>query len=110
MVNCICDPLGYPFSSIERPNGEADRRKTGQQPDPIKRGLNPYPYFDNDPVNYVDPTGEIPGILAGGFSCGIIGGAAGFVVSAVSQAAGGGNVVERLGSSVDRRKPEKHIR
>ena len=31
--------------------------------DPIKRGLNPYPYCDNDPVDYTDPTGEIPSIV-----------------------------------------------
>ena len=58
-------------------------------PDPIKRSLNPYPYCENDPVNYVDPTGEIPSILAGGFSGFIIGGAAGFVGSAVSQIGSG---------------------
>ena len=26
--------------------------------DPVKRGLNAYPYCDNDPVNYVDPSGK----------------------------------------------------
>lgn len=58
-------------------------------PDPIKRGLNPYPYCDNDPVNYVDPTGEIANILAMAGLGGIIGGAAGFVGSAVSQIGSG---------------------
>ena len=33
--------------------------------DPVKRGLNAYPYCDNDPVNYVDPTGEISNIVVG---------------------------------------------
>ena len=28
--------------------------------DPVKRGLNGYPYCGNDPVNHTDPTGEIP--------------------------------------------------
>ncbi len=28
--------------------------------DLIKRGLNPYPYCDNDPVDYTDPTGGNP--------------------------------------------------
>ena len=36
--------------------------------DPVKRGLNAYPYCDNDPVNYVDPTGEIASIVAGGIA------------------------------------------
>ena len=58
-------------------------------PDPIKRGLNPYPYCDNDPVNYVDPTGEMASILAGGISGFIIGGAAGFAGGAVSQIGSG---------------------
>lgn len=53
--------------------------------DPVKRGLNAYPYCDNDPVNYVDPTGEIANIIAGGIAGGVIGGAFGFAGSAVSQ-------------------------
>ena len=53
--------------------------------DPVKRGLNGYPYCDNDPVNYVDPTGEIANIIAGGIAGGVIGGAFGFAGSAVSQ-------------------------
>ena len=61
-------------------------------PDPIRRGLNPYPYCDNDPVNYVDPTGEIPTILAGGLLGGFFGGGAGFIGSALSQAADGGKI------------------
>lgn len=43
------------------------------------------PYCDNDPVNYVDPTGEIANIIAGGIAGGVIGGAFGFAGSAVSQ-------------------------
>ncbi len=33
--------------------------------DPVKSGLNGYPYCDNDPVDYVDPTGEVPFITGG---------------------------------------------
>ncbi len=43
------------------------------------------PCCDNDPVNYVDPTGEIANIIAGGIAGGVIGGAFGFAGSAVSQ-------------------------
>ena len=53
--------------------------------DPVKRGLNGYPYCDNDPVDYVDPTGEVPNIIAGGIIGGIAGGIAGFLESSVSQ-------------------------
>ena len=58
-------------------------------PDPVKRGLNGYPYCGNDPVNYVDPTGEVANILAGGILGGIMGGIFGFAGSAISQIAGG---------------------
>ena len=58
-------------------------------PDPVKRGLNPYPYCDNDPVNYVDPTGEIPSIVAGGILGGLFGGGAGFIGSAINQVTAG---------------------
>ncbi|MCX4354130.1 MAG: RHS repeat-associated core domain-containing protein, partial [Lachnospiraceae bacterium] len=34
--------------------------------DPIKRDINGYPYCNNDPVNCVDPTGEIANVLIGG--------------------------------------------
>ncbi|MDE7333073.1 MAG: RHS repeat-associated core domain-containing protein [Lachnospiraceae bacterium] len=54
-------------------------------PDPVKRGLNGYPYCGNDPVNYVDPTGEVANILAGGILGGIMGGTFGFAGSAISQ-------------------------
>ncbi len=40
-------------------------------PDPVKRGLNGYPYCGNDPVNYVDPAGEVASILAGGMTEGV---------------------------------------
>lgn len=53
--------------------------------DPVKRGLNAYPYCDNDPVNYVDPTGEVANILIGGAIGGFVGGAFGFAGSAISQ-------------------------
>ncbi len=58
-------------------------------PDPVKRSLNPYPYCDNDPVNYNDPTGEIPTILAGGLLGGLFGGASGFLGSTISQVTSG---------------------
>ena len=62
--------------------------------DPVKRGLNAYRYCDNDPVNYVDPTGEITGILIGAVVGGL--GSAGFY--------GAGRAVEVLRGSVGGRK------
>lgn len=56
--------------------------------DPVKRGLNAYPYCGNDPVNYVDPTGEA-GILIGGAIGGVVGGVFGFAGSAISQIGSG---------------------
>jgi RHS repeat-associated protein len=53
--------------------------------DPVKRGLNGYPYCDNDPADYVDPTGEVPNIIAGGIIGGIVGGIAGFLGNSLSQ-------------------------
>ena len=72
-------------------------------PDPIKRRINPYPYCDNDPVNYNDPTGEIPSILAAGFIGGLLGGASGFIGSAASQLTGGGkfNWKKAIGSAAN---------
>ena len=69
-------------------------------PDPVKRGLNGYPYCGNDPVNYVDPTGEVANILAGGVLGGIMGGTFGFAGSAISQIVGGKefDVREALGA------------
>ena len=60
--------------------------------DPVKRGLNPYPYCDNDPANYTDPTGEVANILAGGIVGGTIGFAWGFAGSALSQRMSGRRV------------------
>ena len=57
--------------------------------DPIKRGLNPYPYCDNDPVDYTDPTGEILNILGSAAIGGLLGGVSGFVDSAISQVTSG---------------------
>ena len=53
--------------------------------DPIKRDINGYPYCNNDPVNCVDPTGEIANVLIGGAIGGLVGGAFGYANSAVSQ-------------------------
>ena len=53
--------------------------------DPVKRDINGYPYCSNDPVNCVDPTGEVANVLIGGAIGGLVGGAFGFANSAVSQ-------------------------
>ena len=54
-------------------------------PDPVRRDLNGYRYCGNDPVDYVDPDGELPHILVGALLGGFIGGAGGFISSTVSQ-------------------------
>ena len=71
--------------------------------DPIRRGINPYPYCDNDPVNYTDPTGEIANILGGALTGGVIGGVFGFAGSAVSQVMSGNGFDMRraLGAGVN---------
>ena len=71
--------------------------------DPVKRGLNPYRYCDNDPADYVDPTGEIVNILIGGGLGGTFGFAGGFLSSAISQAVSGEKVdwKKALGSGVN---------
>ena len=71
--------------------------------DPIRRGINPYPYCDNDPVNFVDPTGEIANILGGALTGGVIGGVFGFAGSAVSQLMSGNGFDMRraLGAGVN---------
>ena len=51
-------------------------------PDPVRRNPNGYPYCENDPVNYVDPTGEVANVLAGGLIGGLTGGVFGFAGSA----------------------------
>ena len=53
--------------------------------DPVKRDVNGYPYCNNDPVNCVDPTGEVANVLAGGAIGFLVGGAFGYANSAVSQ-------------------------
>lgn len=60
--------------------------------DPVKRGLNSYRYCDNDPVDYVDPTGEIWNIFIGGALGGFFGAGAGMVSSIISQTRNGGKV------------------
>ncbi len=53
--------------------------------DPVKRGFNLYLYCGGDPLNYEDHTGEILNILAGAAIGGIVGGAIGFLGSAIDQ-------------------------
>ena len=71
--------------------------------DPVKRGLNSYRYCDNDPADYVDPTGEIAHILWGIGLGGAFGFGGGFLSSAVSQKASGGKIdwKEALGSGIN---------
>ena len=54
--------------------------------DPVKRDQNRYRYCDNDPADYVDPTGEIANIVGGA----LLGG--GFLSSVVSQKMSGGEI------------------
>ena len=63
--------------------------------DPVKRGLNGYSYCDSDPVNYTDPTGEIPSIVIGGGIGALVGGVFGFGGSALSQIWGGEDFIFR---------------
>ena len=81
------DPVIGKYFAKERFYDSAQGRMLS--PDPVKRGLNPYLYCDNDPVNYNDPTGEIPSILAGGLLGGFFGGASGFLGSTISQVMSG---------------------
>lgn len=60
--------------------------------DPVKRGLNQYRYCDNDPVDYVDPTGEVLNIVGGAVVGGFLGAVGGFVSSAISQGMSGGKI------------------
>ena len=61
-------------------------------PDPVKRNINPYPYCDNGPVNYNDPTGEIANILVGGLGAFATDFVAGTVGSALEQGISRGRV------------------
>ena len=54
--------------------------------DPVKRDQNRYRYCDNDPADYVDPTGEVANIVGGA----LLGG--GFLSSVVSQKMSGGEI------------------
>ena len=71
--------------------------------DPVKRGLNAYPYCKSNPVNYVDPTGELANILGAGIIGGLVGGGFGFAGSAVSQISHGEqfDVRKALGSAAN---------
>ncbi|MDE7332660.1 MAG: RHS repeat-associated core domain-containing protein, partial [Lachnospiraceae bacterium] len=93
-INNISDPVTGKYFAQARFYDPAHGRMLA--PDPVKRGLNGYPYCSNDPVNYVGPTGEVASILAGG----ILGGTFGFAGSAISQIVGGKefDVREALGA------------
>lgn len=83
-ANYRYDPVIAKYFAQERFYDSGQGRMLGK--DPIKRGLNGYPYCDNNPVNYVDPTGEIANILISGLVGGAVGGVFGFAGSALSQA------------------------
>lgn len=81
------DPVIGRYFAQARFYDSANGRMLGK--DPIKRGLNPYPYCDNDPVDYTDPTGEILNVVASMAFGGLLEGVAGFVDSAISQVTSG---------------------
>ncbi len=87
-ANYIYDPVIGKYFAQARFYDSAQGRMLS--PDPVKRNVNPYPYCDNDPVNYNDPTGEIANILVGAGLGGFFGGAAGFLGNAASQLMDGG--------------------
>ncbi|MBO4808535.1 MAG: DUF2380 domain-containing protein [Lachnospiraceae bacterium] len=63
--------------------------------DPIKRGINGYGYCDNDPVNEVDPDGNVPQLvtaLIGGAGGALFGFGRGFVQSVISQKLSGNQI------------------
>ena len=82
-TNCRYDPaIGKHFAQARFYDSGTGRMLAV---DPVRRGLNGYPYCGNDPVDYVDPTGEVVNVIIGGVAGGLIGGAFGFVGSAASQ-------------------------
>ena len=70
--------------------------------DPVKRGLNPYRYCDNDPVDYTDPTGEILNIVIGGGLGTVFGFSSGLISSVISQKINGNRIdwKQAIGSGV----------
>lgn len=58
--------------------------------DPVRRGMNGYPYCRSNPANRVDPTGEIVRGLVGFGGGFVFGGASGFADSVLSQISDGG--------------------
>ena len=84
------DPVIGKYFAQARFYDGANGRMLGK--DPVKRGLNPYRYCDDDPVDYVDPTGEILNIIGGAVLGGVFGGAGGLISSAISQKISGGKV------------------
>ena len=78
-----CDPVIGKYFAQARFYDSRQGRMLSK--DPVKRDINGYPYCNNDPVNCVDPTGEIANVLIGGAIGGLVGGAFGFANSAVSQ-------------------------
>ena len=89
-ANYIYDPVIGKYFAQARFYDSAQGRMLA--PDPVKRSINPYPYCDNDPVNYNDPTGEIANILVGAGLGGFFGGAAGFLGNALEQGFSRGRV------------------
>lgn len=69
--------------------------------DPVKRGMNAYPYCDNDPVNLVDPDGKfVINHLARSFGAGVFDGLCDFGESVWNQYQNGEDIdwLEALGS------------
>ncbi len=57
--------------------------------DPVRKGLNGYPYCRSNPVNRVDPTGEIVNVAAGMIGGFAFGGISGFADSVLEQIGNG---------------------
>jgi RHS repeat-associated protein len=70
--------------------------------DPINTGTNLYIYSYNNPINYTDPTGETPSIIAGALIGVLVGGVVGFAGSTIGQLASKQkfSVKKALGSAV----------